>query len=146
MNNLLIRTISGLVLIVVVAGAILLSEYSMLALVLLIYSFSIYEFKKMYELKKNILFIIILLSGLLFIAANYLRISKTITPVTYLIIIFGILTTIALYHLLFRSASNREIGKLLFGSTWIAGALSFYLALGWMENTSIFQPRLIQLH
>ena len=38
MRNLLVRTISGIILVLIIFGSILLSEYSMLALVLVIYS------------------------------------------------------------------------------------------------------------
>ena len=142
MNNLLTRTISGLVFILIVAGSVLLSKYSMLALLLVIYSLSIYEFWNMFRIKKSLLFLIVLVSGQLFMTVNYLGINKSIAPETYSIIIIGIITTIVLYYLLFRGTSIREIGKMLFGGVWIAGSLSFFMTLGWME-ASAFNPRLL---
>jgi phosphatidate cytidylyltransferase len=115
----------------------------MLVLILGIYSLSLYEFRKMFMLKENILFFIVLFAGQLFIIVNYLEISKNTAHETFPILIISILTTIILYYMLFRATSIMEIGIMLFAGTWIAGSLSLYMELGWMENSAAYQPRLM---
>jgi phosphatidate cytidylyltransferase len=143
MNNLIARTISGIALIFIVGGAILLSEYTMLAFVLIIYSLGIYEFKNMFKIKKSILFFIALFTGLIFITFNYFWITSIISNEAYFIVIISTVTVLVLYYLIFNKTSFIEIGKLLFGGIWVSTSLSFLLALGWIENSYAYNPQLI---
>lgn len=143
MNKLITRAISGIALLIIVGSAILLSEYTMLLFVMLIYSLGLYEFKKMFRIEKNILFFIALLSGLLFIVINFLLITGSISREAYIIAVTTIVTVPVLYYLLFNKTSFIEIGKMLFGGIWVSTSLSFLLALGWIENTDTYQAHLI---
>jgi phosphatidate cytidylyltransferase len=143
MNNLIARTLSGIALILIVGGSILLSKYSMLAFVLIIYSLGIYEFKNMFQVKKRSLFIIALVTGLLFILFNYFWITSIISNEAYFIAIIAIVTVLSPYYLLFNKTSFIEIGKMLFGGIWVSTSLSFLLALGWVRTPSAYSPQLI---
>ncbi|MFC2090334.1 phosphatidate cytidylyltransferase [Bacteroidota bacterium] len=140
MNNLAKRTLSGIALIVIIAAAILLSEYSMLGLVFLIYTISVFEYRRMMKVQNSFLFALTIISGLLFIGLNYLYLIGSIGLSAYLIFIISALFAYLFYYLLFNRTSIVEVSGMLFASVWIAGSLSFYVALGFIDSPVHYQP------
>lgn len=143
MNNLAKRTISGIALIVLVGGAILLSEYSMLGLVFLIYAGSITEYKRMMKVDNTFLYVLTLGSGILFILLNYFFVTDRVSQDDYLLFMIAALTAFLLYYLLFNRTSLQNISSMLLGSSWIAMSLSFYMALGWMNAAPNYNPEVL---
>lgn len=143
MNNLLTRTISGIIFIVLIIGALLLGEHSTLILILLIYSIALYEFGNIFKIREYLISFLILIGGQFFLIISFLgytsNVSSYILPVTMV----GIMITLFLTYLLKHNSSLNEIGKIFFGGIWFATSLFFYLGLGWIENEAVFSPVLM---
>ncbi len=140
MNNLLLRTISGIGLILIVLGSILLSWYTMLALLILIYSTGLYEFRIMFGPGSNRTFYHFLATGWLAMTGVLLLLAGIFTVQLFIVLLAGILTFSILSYLLTGKASIIEKGRYLFASGWIAGSLIFFMALGWVNNTGSYDP------
>lgn len=140
MKNLLLRTISGIVLILVVLGSILISWYTTLLIIILIYSLGLHEFRIMFGLKSNRTFYFFLVTGWLALTGVQLLLTGIITKEILVIMLAGILTFITLSYLLAGTSSTIEKGRYLLASVWIAGSLIFFMALGWVNNTGSYDP------
>jgi phosphatidate cytidylyltransferase len=140
MNNLLVRTISGIVLVLVILGSILLSEYSMLALVLIIYSLGLYEFRTMFPRQRQTGFFLCLFAGVGMLTGGYL-LFKGVLEIKYLAIVAA--SYLLLLNLIFQSfkgVPTRNNGQLLFAFFWLAGSLFFFMALGWTRDHQAYDP------
>jgi len=140
MKNLLLRTISGIVLILVVLGSILLSWYTTLLIMILIYSLGLHEFRVMFQLKSNRTFCFFLATGWLALTGVQLLLSGIIAAEILAIVLAGILTSFTLSYLLTGTSLTIEKGRYLLASCWIAGSLMFFMALGWVNNTGSYDP------
>ena len=145
MNNLLTRTISGVFLLVLVFGSILLSEYSVVALVLAIFSFGLYEYYKMFRIEDKSLFYIILVSGQLFIIASYIAFGLQVFPSVIPISVILIMSIILVYYLFDKKVKTSQIGRMLLGGFWISTSLVFFLSLGWEKDPENYHPALMIL-
>lgn len=135
----LTRAISGLGLIIIVFGAILLGQYSALTLIMLIFTLGFIEFRNMFGYKDHTLFYTLLFGGLFAIVYFYLYFER-IANIDWIIIFSIILLTYLILHHLFSSSSTfLEISGLLFAATWIAGTLIFYLGVGWQHEGGPYQ-------
>jgi phosphatidate cytidylyltransferase len=140
MKNLLIRTISGIVLVLIILGSILLSEYTMLALVLIIYSLGLYEFKTMFPQQRQTCFFLFLTTGVVLLIISYLFFSRE-PEIRFLAIAAAAYTLfITIIYFIFKDIPARNRGKLLFAFLWLAGSLSFFMALGWSGNREAYDP------
>jgi phosphatidate cytidylyltransferase len=140
MKNLLLRTLSGIVLILVVLGFILISWYTTLLILILIYSLGLHEFRTMFGLKSNRTFYFFLATGWLALTGVQLLLSGIITAEILAIILGGILTSITLSYLVTGTSSATEKGRYLLAYCWIAGSLMFFMALGWVNDTGSYDP------
>ncbi len=143
MNNFWKRTLSGIALIIIFFGAILLSEYAMLALILLIYSLSVVEFNRMMKIKNPQLLALSLVTGGLLVLCNYLILSGALSLNTCLLYIAGALTVFVLYYLLSNKVAVSKIATMFLANFWIALSLSFYMALGWVDQPDNYSPEII---
>lgn len=143
MSNLLVRTITGIVLVLIVFGSILLNEYSLLGLTLVIFTLALYEFKLMFRIKNPGFFLISLLTGILAIAFAFLNWSDTFIGLLPIITLALFLSIIVFYYLFLQNISLSELGLLLLGLAWIGGSLIFFIGLGWIENPGAYKPNLL---
>ncbi len=140
MRNLLVRTISGIVLVLIIFGSILLSEYSMLALIMVIYSLGLYEFKSMFSPKRQSLALLFMIAGLVFLSLAYLIFSKGIENGA---LVFAATIYIVLLTLLFlfsNSILTTHTRQMLFAFFWLSGTLLFFMAHGWTNNKELYDP------
>ena len=140
MKELLTRTISGIMIVLIVLGSILLAGYSMLALILVIFSFALLEFRTMFGLKNQVLFFMVLAGGQLILILGYLAFAGILG---YIYLSAGtaiLLSFMLLLSLLSGKISIRETGHYLFSLTWVAGTLLLFLALGWKSKTDTYHP------
>jgi phosphatidate cytidylyltransferase len=142
MNNLLVRTISGIGIILVVLGSILLSQLTFFGLILLIFSLGYYEFRKMFKLKDQGMFYGMLIIGLTAIALLFFLLTNTLKLNSFIALGMFIIV-IMIYYLINKGSSIKEIAYSLFGLLWIGGSLAFFMALGWINNEKIYIPFLI---
>lgn len=140
MRNLLVRTISGILLVLIILGSILLSEYSMLALVLVIYSLGLYEFRMMFPRQRQSIFFLFLIAGVALLIVAYLFFKRTleIEFLTFAAAIYILLIT--LIYQFFKGISTRNSSPLLFAFFWLAGSLFFLMALGWTIDREVYDP------
>jgi phosphatidate cytidylyltransferase len=140
MNNLILRIISGIGLILVVLGSILVSWQTMLFIIILIYSLGLHEFRIMFGLKSNRIFHLFLVLGCLAITGVQLLLAGIITSKILVTILAVILPFITLSYLLSAKSSTIEKGRYLLASAWIAGSLIFFMALGWVNSRESYDP------
>jgi phosphatidate cytidylyltransferase len=145
MNNLSQRTISGVVFVLIVLGAILLSDYSMMALTLIVFSLAFYELKQMFRIKGRMHFALTFVAGIASLVMAFLMFSRSLNPEIPLISLIGYVTILACWYLFFKKTSISELGILLFGHLWIGGSLILFLGLGWIEAGETYEPLLIIL-
>jgi len=140
MRNLLVRTISGIVLVVIILGSILLSEYSMLALILFIFALGIYEFKSMFPRKSQALFYLFQISGIIFLILSYLVFSWGI-EIEYLALAAAIyIVPLTLIFLFLNRVLTTHTRQMLFAVFWLAGTIFFFMAHGWASNKGQYDP------
>lgn len=140
MKNLLVRTMSGIILVLIILGSILLSRYSMLALVLVIYSLGLFEFRTMFPRQKQTGFFLFLIAGVILLILAYLFFNRE-TEINFLAIIAAAyILLITLIYLIFKDISTKNSGLLLFAFFWLAGSLFFFMALGWTRNKDVYDP------
>jgi phosphatidate cytidylyltransferase len=140
MRNLLVRTISGILLVLIILGSILLSEYSMLTLVLAIYSLGLYEFRTMFPRQNKTIFFLFLIAGMAMLIFAYLFFKGTpeIKFPAFAAAIYVLLITLT--YLFVKGFSSRNSGQLLFAFFWLAGSLVFFMALGWTRDQGVYNP------
>ena len=140
MRNLLVRTISGIVLVVIILGSILLSDYSMVALVLLIYALGIYEFKLMFPRKSQSLFFLFLIAGMVFLALFYLLLNRGLEMGNLAIVAAVYAVLLSLIFLFLNGVLTTHARQMAFASFWLAGTLFFFMAHGWVNNKDQYDP------
>lgn len=140
MRNLLVRTISGIVLVLIILGSILLSEYSMLALVLIIYSLGLFEFRTMFPRQRQTGFFLFLIAGvaLLIVACLFFKVGLETKFPAFVAAMYVLLIT--LIYRAFKGMSTKNSGQLLFAFFWLAGSLLFFMALGWTRDKEVYDP------
>lgn len=140
MMNLLVRTISGIILVMIIVGSIMLSEYSMLALVLVIYSLGLFEFRAMFPQERQTGFFLFFIAGLIFLVLSYLIFNGDL-KVTFLTLFAALYTVlITVFFLSFKKVSTSNTRQMLFASFWLAGSLFFFMALGWTRDKEAYDP------
>ena len=143
MNNLLLRTLSGVILVLIILGAILAVEYTMLALVLVIFILGFNEFRTILQLRINAFFYLSLLGGAGTLVMAYLLYSGNAGIISAAIFGAGLLTMLVLCLLMFKDTSVKQAGQILFGFFWIAGCLLFFMGLGWLDESRSYKPELL---
>ncbi len=131
MITLVKRSISGILIIAIVSGAMIIGQQTALGLMLLIFSISFLEFKRMFKIEDRSLFSLLLFLGLLLLVLFYLLFSQKIESVWiigYVIVAFSL---IILYSLTNSLSSFRDISMMTLAMFWISGSLAFFLASGW---------------
>lgn len=140
MKNLLVRTISGIILVLIILGSILLSEYSMLAVVLVIYSLGLFEFNRIFPQQKQTGFFLFLAAGMTLLVLAYLIFNGEM-EIKFLAVAAAAYTLlITLMNQFFKEMSTRNTGQLLFAFFWLAGSLFFFIGLGWTRNREVYDP------
>jgi phosphatidate cytidylyltransferase len=139
MSNLLARTFSGIILLLIVLGSILWNEYSLLLLVLVIFSLGFHEFRRMFGERDRSLFPAFLITGQATLIVFYLFLSGNITDPVILATSAALLTAIFTFVLVSKKATISEAGKFLSAMVWLAGSLAFFIALGWPDGKGSYQ-------
>jgi len=140
MNNWILRSISGIVLIGVVIGAILLSEYTLLLLSLFMFSFSLIEFRTIFKVRDQVISTLLLVLGQVSIIYFYLHNVDILGLHWLLFISIAAITILILTYLLFPGISFKEFGLMLFATFWFVGTISFMLSIGWVAS-DVYTPR-----
>lgn len=140
MSNLLLRTISGIVFVTLFLGSIWWNEYSMFAISTLVLVLGLFEFKRMFKLKDPYLFALFIAAGVTTMILSYLFFSGQTGFTTLFLLAAGYLVVFTLYYLFFRGTTILETGRFLFNFFWITTALVLFMALGWINNPSAYQP------
>jgi phosphatidate cytidylyltransferase len=131
MRTLITRSISGVLLVALVTGAFILGGLSALLLMLVVFTISFLEFKRMFKVQETGLFALLMFLGLSMMLLFYLILTQLIDSIW--IIGYSIVTVslITLYSLFSKKTSFRNISLLTLCMIWIAGASIFVLATGW---------------
>ncbi|MDF1570472.1 MAG: phosphatidate cytidylyltransferase [Bacteroidales bacterium] len=138
MNNLLARTVSGIILVLIVVGSVLWNEYAMLALTLVVFSLGFYEFRKMFNVQDRSLFLTFLVTGLAALVTFFLFLSGRIDTPLMLGATALLLTVIFTHVLVSKKATIAEAGKFLSAMVWLAGSLVFFIALGRQKDPASY--------
>jgi phosphatidate cytidylyltransferase len=139
MSNLLARILSGIVLILIVFGTIWLNEYSLLALVLVIYALGLNEFRQIFRSTSKVTFLSTQLAGLISIVFAYLFIAGNFNPHLLTLLAAGYLLFTIQY--LFHSKISRWMsGNYLFAFLWLSASLILFMLLGWNDNNHSYDP------
>ena len=138
MNNVVARTISGIILVLIVVGSVLWNEYTLLLLVLVIFSLGLHEFRQMFREKDRSLFPAFLVTGQAGLVIFYLFLSGRITIPLILGASAALLTLIFTHVLIGKKATLAEAGRFLSAMVWLAGSLVFFLALGWPDSNGAY--------
>lgn len=134
MNNLFARTVSGIILVLIVVGSVLWNQYALLALVLVVFSLGFDEFSRMTVKKDRSLFPSFLVVGQTTLVLFFLFLSGRITAPVVLGASAVLLTVIFTHILLSKNATIAEAGRLLSALVWLTGSLVFFIALGWQKS------------
>jgi phosphatidate cytidylyltransferase len=114
----------------------------MLGLTLLVFTLALYELKLMFRIRDHGIFFLTTSAGIGSLIFAFLSWTGSL-PGLYPLITLGVyLSLLVLYYLFYQQISLSEIALLIFGLTWIGGSLLFFLGLGWLEETSEYNPRL----
>lgn len=142
MKTLIIRSISGVVLVALIVALILLGKISVLLMMMMIFTFSFLEFKRMFKIRNIYLTSLLLVLGLSLLGLAHLIMDQTIDAKW--ITGYGLisLTLIMLYSLITKKSTFREISLLTLGMLWIAGSSVFVLATGWKFQAGQYDPTL----
>ena len=132
MRNLILRTISGIFLIGLVAGSILWGEIAFFVLSLLIFTLSFLEFRNMFGIKHQLLFVLLLVTGQTLLLLFYLVITDRLLAGWLIALPLFLIVFFTLYTLVKRHSSLQEMTLLTWGMIWITGTMLFLLALGWI--------------
>lgn len=139
MNILLKRTLSGIIFIALVTVALFLSEYTMLILMLAVFSLSFIEFQRMFRIQVTVAFITNLIAGQFLLVCAYLYFSG-MTGVSVLgFAVIGFFTTLVLLSV-FGRISFSDLSILSVGMLWVAGSSIFFIATGWIGDSGLYDP------
>lgn len=131
MKTLITRSISGVLLVSLVTGAFLLSDLSALILMMLVFTLSFLEFRKMFKVQENGLFALLMFLGLSMMVLFHFMFNQLIEIIWVTAYSIVSVTMITLYSLFSKKASFRNISLLTLSMIWIASASIFVLATGW---------------
>lgn len=140
MNTLAKRSISGILIVTIVSGAIIIGQHTALALMLLVFAICFLEFKRMFNIEDKRLFSLLLFLGTLLLVLFYLLLSQKIDPfwiIGYTIMSFSL---VILYSLFNSKSSFRDISLMTLSMFWISGSLAFFLASGWRSESGHYSP------
>ena len=127
MKELLLRTATGIFLIILFIGAILLGPTPMLIMLLVVYGLGARELFRLRSLPLNFPGILLLVSGALVIAGVYSILSLGMNP-------WWLSSAFVLWIAGFALSGRRNPGFLVL--FWIAIPLALFMALGWFTNGS----------
>ncbi len=127
MKELLLRTATGIFLIVLFIGSILLGPTPMLIMLLVVYALGTRELFRLRSLPLNLPGILLLLSGALVITGVYAILNLGMNP-------WLLSPAFVLWIAGFTLSGRRSPGPLVL--FWIAIPLSLFMALGWFTNGS----------
>ena len=142
MRTLITRSISGVLLVALVLAMILLGEISALLLMMIVFTLSFLEFKRMFAIQNHLLTTLSLILGLSLLILSHFILKQKIEPIW--ITGFGLasLTMVMLFSLISRMSSFREISLMTLAMLWIAGSSVFVLASGWKLIPGEYDPTL----
>jgi len=131
LKELLLRILTGISLIVLVAGSILFGPVSFLVMVMVVYGLGMRELYYVYSLEKIIPFSLVAISGGLLIPLTYLGLQYHLSPLWFIL-----------------PAVTWSIGYLLSGSPdtgtltlfWLALPLTSFFALAWFKSSGTYRP------
>jgi len=141
MNNLITRTVSGIIIVLIVIGSLILAEYSFLGLILVIYSLGLYEFKTMFRLKSQSVFYIFLVIGQADMIFYYLYLAGRASFDLFLSSVNATPLIIITLFLFLRQAKTSDLVHYLTALIWLAGSLVFFMSLGWKSETGGYSAR-----
>ncbi|MCK5136030.1 MAG: phosphatidate cytidylyltransferase [Bacteroidales bacterium] len=131
MKELLLRTLTGISLIVLIAGSILISPVSFLLVIMLVYGLSLRELFSVYNQRKYIAHCLVAISGGLLLPLTYLGLQFHISLLWFIV-------PALLWSIGYLWSDSRYIGSLaLF---WLAIPLTSFYALGWFSETNSYHP------
>ncbi len=131
MKDLLLRTLTGISLIVLVAGSILFGPVSFLLMVIVVYGLGTRELYDAYNHEKDIPFFLVAISGGLLIPLTYLGLQCHLSPLWF------ILPAVTWSIGYLRSGSPDPASLTLF---WLAIPLTSFFALAWFNAGSTYSP------
>ncbi len=142
MRTLIIRSISGVILVALVVAMILLGEISALLMLMMVFTVSFVEFKRMFKIKDNYLTVLLLTLGLSLLGLSHFILNQAIDAIW--ITGYGLiaLTLVMVYSLVTKISSFKEISLMTLGMLWIAGSTVFVLASGWKLQPGQYDPTL----
>lgn len=143
MNNMLVRTLSGIVFVSIVLSSLILSEYSALAIILAVIAVSIFEFRRMFGHHNKVLFITILGIGIISTLLAYFTFSGQVAREVIPVFLIGSLTFLVVYYIIYDGPSTHDVGQMLFVGSWITASLILFYGIGWLETPGTYNPRLI---
>jgi phosphatidate cytidylyltransferase len=126
-RELIIRTATGICLVILIIGAMLLGPNTMLILIIAVYGLGTMELFRLKTSPVNLPTILLAASGALLILGVYGGLSLGLSPL-WLILPTGMWLTGFLWH------RQKNLGVLIF--FWIAIPLSSYIAIGWFPGGS----------
>jgi len=133
LKELLLRTITGISLIILVAGSILLGPVPFLGFIVLVYVLSLKELFTLYKVKMILPIGLLVVSTLLIFPVTYLFMQFHVSPLWYIIPTSG--WALAAIWSRFNTCS-----RLAF--FWLALPLGTFYAMGWMNAANSYQPLL----
>lgn len=142
MRTLITRSISGVVLVSLVLAMLLLGEISALLLLMVVFTISFVEFKRMFQIGDQYLTALLIILGLSLLGLSHFILDQTISAIW--ITGYGLiaLTLVMLFSLISKKSSFMEISLLTLGMLWIAGSSVFVLASGWKFHAGQYDPTL----
>lgn len=142
MRTLIIRTISGVILVAIVVAMILLGSIPALLMLMMVFTVSFIEFKRMFQVRDNFLTALLIVLGLSLLGLSNFILDQTIDAVW--ITGYGLisLTLVMLFSLVSRKSTFRDISLMTLGMLWISGSSVFVLASGWKFQTGQYDATL----
>lgn len=133
MKNLILRTITGVLLIVLFAGSILLGELPFLTMIFVIYLLSTTELLRMFSIKGWAFAVPVAVPGALLILVVFSALSFRMNP------LWLVVPTVA-WVFVFLIPAYRQVANLaLF---WLALPYTTFLSLGWFTGSAVYNPSL----
>lgn len=131
MKELLLRTLTGISLIILVTGSILFGPVTFLLMVMVVYGLGMREMYYVYSQEKIIPFCLVAISGGLLILLTYLGLQHHLSPLWFIL-------PAVTWSIGYLRSDSADTGTLtLF---WLAIPLTSFFALGWFNASSIYHP------
>ncbi len=142
MRTLIIRSISGVLLVALVTLAFILGGLSAMLLMLVVFTISFLEFKRMFKMGDNTLFMLLTFLGIILIVLFYLYLDQHISIAwitCYSILAISLLILLTLFS---KKVTFRDVSLLTLSMIWISGSSIFVLAAGWRINEGQYEALL----